>query len=83
MSYGFVNDQYFYVDEKGNRTPIDNYCTHEGVSGGSMEMGGKEMLYKVFQVTNSECGEDFFLDGNERYTAQVSEIVKFCTGLYN
>ncbi|MGG1630955.1 DUF6843 domain-containing protein [Rossellomorea sp. NRS-1567] len=69
-----VNNQYYYVDAEGERTRIDDYCIHGmGDHGGSTGASGKEITYVYFQVTNSECGEDFFLHGNESYTIQKNE----------
>jgi hypothetical protein len=41
------------------------------------QSNGDEMTYDEFQVTNSACGEDFHLNGNERYSAQGREIEKY------
>ncbi|WP_372496322.1 DUF6843 domain-containing protein [Metabacillus halosaccharovorans] len=46
-SHGIVNDQYFYVDKGGNRTPIDQYCTHGDVSGSSTGVSGWEISYSL------------------------------------
>lgn len=46
-SHGIVNDQYFYVDKGGNRTPIDQYCTHGDVSGSSTGVSGREISYSL------------------------------------
>lgn len=83
MSNGIVNNQYFYVDKEGNRTLINDYCIYEGVYGSYTGTSEHEIGYHTFQVTNSECGEDFFLHGNEHYTAQSSEILKYWTSLYD
>ncbi|MGM0852510.1 MAG: hypothetical protein ACQEWI_07855 [Bacillota bacterium] len=42
---------------------------------------GGEIVYDEFQVTNTSCGEEFFLEGNERYSAQGREIGKYYDGL--
>ncbi|UAL47001.1 hypothetical protein K7887_19430 [Sutcliffiella horikoshii] len=70
---GRVTDKYFYVDELGNRSEIEDSCIHYG-SGSSSSMG---VAYGVFQVTNSSCGQDFQRSGKERFDAQTREVLKY------
>ncbi|WP_299741816.1 DUF6843 domain-containing protein [uncultured Rossellomorea sp.] len=83
MGYNINQNQYFYVDDDGNRTSIEDYCIHHSVSGGVTGSDGTDISYDAFQVTNSDCGEDFYLDGNDRYSAQGREIVKYWSGLHD
>ncbi|MFC7786426.1 DUF6843 domain-containing protein [Rossellomorea sp. GCM10028870] len=83
MGYNINQNQYFYVDDDGNRTSIEDYCIHHSVSGGVTGSDGRDLSYDAFQVTNSDCGEDFYLDGNDRYSAQGREIVKYWSGLHD
>gem|GEM_PF-5877338 len=83
--YSIYQNQYFYVDEEGNRTLLDKDCIYHSGGGGVTGSDGKEIVYDKFQVTNSACGEDFSLQGNERYSAQGREIGKYYNdqqGLY-
>ncbi|MGM0751855.1 MAG: DUF6843 domain-containing protein [Bacillota bacterium] len=82
MGYNINQNQYFYVDDDGNRTSIEDYCIHHSTGGGMTGSDGTDISYDAFQVTNSDCGEDFFLDGNDRYSAQGREIVKYWSGLW-
>ncbi|MGM0840336.1 MAG: DUF6843 domain-containing protein [Bacillota bacterium] len=82
MGYNINQNQYFYVDDDGNRTSIEDYCIHHSTGGGMTGSDGINISYDAFQVTNSDCGEDFFLDGNDRYSAQGREIVKYWSGLW-
>lgn len=70
-------NQYFYVDEEGNRVLIEDECIYLSGGGRVTQSDGGEMTYDEFQVTNSSCGEDFHLNGNERYSAQGREIEKY------
>jgi len=63
--YGEVIDQYFYVDEKGNRTAIDPTCVNIRGTGGT-SVGEVETHHTEIEVTNSLCGEDFMLHGSNR-----------------
>jgi hypothetical protein len=83
MGYNINQNQYFYIDDDGNRTSIEDYCIHHSVSGGMTRSEGRDISYDAFQVTNSNCGEDFFLDGNDRYSAQGREIVKYWSDLHD
>ncbi|WP_341357415.1 hypothetical protein [Rossellomorea sp. y25] len=83
MGYNINQNQYFYVDDDGNRTSIEDYCIHHSVSGGVTGSDGTDISYDAFQVTNSDCGEDFYLDGNDRYSAQGREIVKYWSDLHD
>ncbi|MCR8849281.1 hypothetical protein NQ095_12735 [Rossellomorea sp. SC111] len=70
-------NQYFYVDEEGNRVRMEEDCIYHSGGGNVTRSDGEEMMYDEFQVTNSVCGEDFTLHGNERYSAQGREIGKY------
>lgn len=77
MSYGTVNDKLYYVDSKGKKTPIKDSCVYYGSSGGFTGGGEKEVIYNSLQVTNSECGEKFMLDGNKNYSFQKDEVLNY------
>lgn len=69
-----VNNKYYYIDEKGNRTAIDEQCTHVMGNGSFTGESGKEIQYQEIQITNSHCSEAFFLDGEEDYYTQIKEV---------
>ncbi|WP_341979250.1 DUF6843 domain-containing protein [Rossellomorea oryzaecorticis] len=70
------NNKYYYIDKAGKRKEIDPYCVHERGVGGNTEANGKEIGYVDVQVTQSECGEDFYLNGKKEYTTQSKEAKK-------
>ncbi|MFT9600527.1 DUF6843 domain-containing protein [Mesobacillus sp.] len=74
MEYGIVNDKYYYVDSNGKRTRIDDYCTHGMGNGSFTGESEKEVKYRGVQITATNCGESFFLDGKEDYYIQKGEI---------
>ncbi|KKI93279.1 hypothetical protein WQ54_05465 [Bacillus sp. SA1-12] len=74
---GVINDQYYYVDSEGKRTPIEETCISIGSYGAFTGESEKEVGYQSLQVTNSECGEDFMLDGKEIYSIQKDEVLKY------
>ena len=62
LDYGTVTDQYFYVDERGSRTPINDQCVKLfGTGEFSMEHGNQEieLKYTGFTLTKNQCGEEF------------------------
>jgi hypothetical protein len=71
-----VNNKYYYIDQTGKRKEIDPYCVHERGVGGNTAANGKEIGYVDVQVTQSECGEDFYLNGKKEYTTQNKEAKK-------
>jgi hypothetical protein len=75
-----VNDKYYYVDEMGGRTKIDNYCTSGDGSGTFTTSSGKEIQYDTLQITKTDCGEDFYLYGKEMFNTQISEVQKHWSG---
>ncbi|MCM3618784.1 hypothetical protein M3936_14435 [Sutcliffiella horikoshii] len=75
VTTGRITDKYYYVDGEGQRKEIDPFCTSSGPNRSSGVAG--ERAYYVMQVTNSECGEDFHISGNDRYTTQAMEILKY------
>ncbi|MGD6803461.1 DUF6843 domain-containing protein [Rossellomorea aquimaris] len=77
---GTVTDRFYYEDESGNRTEVDRYCIHNSGGGASFESGNEPVQYNTFQVTNSQCGEEFHFDGRDLYDTQTSEIDKYWSG---
>ncbi|WP_309118114.1 DUF6843 domain-containing protein [Paenibacillus sp.] len=63
FDYGTVIDKYYYVDNLGNRTEIDRSCVNVRGTGGSV-INGIETHHTEIEVTRSECGEDFMLEGS-------------------
>lgn len=62
--YGSVIDQYYYVDDQGNRTEIDPLCVNIRGTGGS-QTGSEETHHTEIEVTRTACGEDFRLYGSK------------------
>jgi hypothetical protein len=60
--YGTVIDQYYYVNDKGERTAIDPACVHVRGTGGTQN-GQENTHYTEIEVTHSACGIDFRLHG--------------------
>lgn len=71
-----LNNKYYYIDQAGKRIEIDTYCVHERGVGGYTGAEGKEIGYVDVQVTKSECGENFYLNGKQVYTTQSKEAKK-------
>lgn len=63
--YGTVIDQYYYVDDKGNRKAVDPLCVNVRGTGGS-QIGNEETHYTEIEVTRSACGDDFRLHGTRK-----------------
>lgn len=64
----------FYEDNEGKRTPIDEYCTHfDGLGGTSV--GDIEVDYVSIHLTKTNCGAQFFLNGEDKYGAQANVIL--------
>ncbi len=76
MGYGIVKDRYYYVTENGERKPIDESCTHPMSNGTYTLDNGKEIRYSSLQITKSDCGEPFYLEGSEDYYTQNREVKK-------
>lgn len=69
---GLIEDTYYYINKKGDRTAIDESCVHRR----HFHMaGGKEVVYESFQVTKTDCGEDFSLNGSDLYDQQEDQII--------
>ncbi len=78
MNTGLVTDQYFYVDDEGNRTRIDETCTNLLGSGGSTRStdDGEEINFEWtgFKLTDT-CREDFRTENHHAHPEQFDEIV--------
>ncbi|WP_052002332.1 DUF6843 domain-containing protein [Halalkalibacter wakoensis] len=69
LDYGTVTDQYYYVDDQGNRTPIENSCVNVFGTGSFSNHGEDHVTsisYTGFELTKSHCGEEFMLNGDGR-----------------
>jgi hypothetical protein len=71
-----INDKYYYVDEKGERTKIDQYCISDDGAGSFSTYQEKEIQYKTLQITKTDCNEEFYLDGKDIFNIQISEVHK-------
>ncbi|MDN3019068.1 hypothetical protein PH210_23120 [Paenibacillus sp. BSR1-1] len=71
---GTINDKYYYVDETGKRTEIDQYCISNGSSGSFSADNEKEIQYTTLQITKTDCSEEFFLNGKDIYHTQMDEV---------
>ncbi|MDT8863076.1 hypothetical protein N0O92_23265 [Alkalihalobacillus sp. MEB130] len=69
LDYGTVTDRYYYVDDHGNRTPIDHTCVNLFGTGGLSDHGEDNVTsisYTGFELTKDHCGEEFMLRGTGR-----------------
>lgn len=65
MDYGTVTDKYYYVDEKGNRTPISDKCISLFGTGGFNRYIGDEEIdvtYTGFRLTKNQCSVEFMVE---------------------
>jgi hypothetical protein len=74
------NDQFFYVDEAGNRKPVKDGCAYISGNGGLAgddDKDGIGVSYDVLYVSNSKCNDnsDSF-DESEKHQIQRHEILK-------
>ncbi|WP_409275904.1 DUF6843 domain-containing protein [Neobacillus sp. SCS-31] len=82
MDYGTVTDKYFYVDEKGKRTPISNKCVSLFGTGGFSTTSGHvkiDLRYTGFKLTKDRCGQEFMTEtygSGENKENIIDEIVK-------
>lgn len=67
MDYGTVTDQYYYVDEKGNRTRINDKCVSIFGTGGyttSVDDVSIDLRYTGFKLTKDDCSEEFMTENH-------------------
>ncbi|MFB1082694.1 DUF6843 domain-containing protein [Jeotgalibacillus sp. JSM ZJ347] len=81
MDYGTVTDQYFYVDQAGNRTAIDDHCVSIFGTGGYQTSENEEidLIYTGFALTQQECSEAFMLqyrNGELHGSPVMADILK-------
>ncbi|KUP06641.1 hypothetical protein Q73_10815 [Bacillus coahuilensis m2-6] len=70
-------NQFYYVNESGERKPIDPYCTHADSYGSWTGSSGKKYSFITLQVTSSQCSEYFHVNGNENYKIQSKEAENY------
>lgn len=80
MQYGTVTDQYFYVDQGGNRTPIDPTCIHTFGTGG-LQSDKVNLLYTGIEVTDN-CSEAFAHSSENFDDAELRMIMNKVTKQY-
>lgn len=76
MDYGTITDKYFYVDSKGNRTPIASNCIEYVSNGASeqiLENGDKlpEIRY-THSILKNSCNEE----PATSYESSISTIIE-------
>lgn len=82
MDYGTVTDKYYYVDEKGNRTPISDKCVSLFGIGGFTTSAGDEVIdfhYTGSKLTKDNCSDEFMTENHgmgENAEKIISEILK-------
>lgn len=87
MDYGTVTDKYYYVDEKGDRTPINNKCVSLfGTLGFSTFDDDEEidLNYTGFKLTKDKCSDEFMTESNGAEESQeeiIREILKHYYGV--
>ena len=71
LDYGTITDKYYYVDELGNRTPINETCVSpDGISGFSTSTEGNknvDLVYTAIEITKTNCSDEF-RNSNHEYS---------------
>lgn len=80
MQYGTVTDQYFYVDQAGNRTSIDPTCIHTFGTGG-FQSDKVNILYTGIEVSDS-CSEAFAQNSENFNDEQLRPLLNKVTKQY-
>jgi hypothetical protein len=77
MTYGTVTDQYYFVDENGMRTPIDDRCIR-GLGTGGYESHGEgtsvNLVYTGVDITD-DCSDDFRHTGGSFEDGKTQPII--------
>ncbi len=78
LDYGTITDKYFYVNDKGRRTPIDNKCVSLFGTGGTTLEDNIDIIYTGFKLKKDNCSEEFSMeayniDGNVQ---MINDILK-------
>jgi hypothetical protein len=88
LDYGTVRDIFYYVDEKGNRTPISEKCTNLFGTGGYMTSEGDEEIdirYTGYKLTKDHCSSEFITERHgkdqENYELIIHDILKQYYGI--
>ncbi len=81
MRHGIVTDQYYYVDENGNRTAVDNQCIYLFPTGGYSDYpetgeGITDLYYSGFEVTADGCGQEFMAGEHRRESADFDGVIQ-------
>ncbi|WP_129076748.1 DUF6843 domain-containing protein [Anaerobacillus alkaliphilus] len=76
QSFGILNNEYYYVDQAGERTMIPHDCVHYDGVGSFNDSNGKTANYEKLQLTKSMCGENYFMQGNERYRRLSDKVLE-------
>jgi hypothetical protein len=86
LDYGSVTDKYFYVDAKGNRTPISKKCVSLFGTGGysTSEVEEVDLIYTGFRLTKDNCSDEFMTENflaEESKEGIIYEILKVYYGV--
>ena len=62
MEYGAVTDEFYYVDKKDKRTPIERNCAYLFPNSG-VTIADRRLLYNAYYLTKTECSDKFYNSG--------------------
>ncbi|MFJ7932083.1 DUF6843 domain-containing protein [Peribacillus sp. NPDC096448] len=87
LDYGTVTDKYFYVNDKGHRTPIDHKCVstfgtggttlEDNIDGTTLE-DNIDITYTGFKLRKNNCSEVFSMEAQNEdgYVQMINDILK-------
>lgn len=86
MNYGTVTDQYFYVDDQGNRTEIAEECVQSYGTLGYLTTVHDEkidLLYTAFYIPNeaSRCNDEWIELDEEEENKMIQTVLKEYYGI--
>lgn len=86
MNYGTVTDQYFYVNDQGNRTEIAEECVQSyGTLGYSTTVHDEkiDLIYTAFYIPNeaSRCNDEWIELDEEEENKMIQTVLKEYYGI--
>ncbi|MBN8208987.1 hypothetical protein JI666_09545 [Bacillus sp. NTK071] len=69
------------MNDQGERTPIKQKCIHPERTGNFTNENGQEVSYEMIQITADDCGDEFFLNGKERFDIPGREVMNYWMNL--
>jgi hypothetical protein len=83
-SLGNASKEIFYlVDSNGKKKKLNSDCIYSGGDGKFIGASEITIHYRILEITQSQCGEDFWMNGDHDYHIQAGKAKAYWMNFYD